>query len=164
MTTPRFHDVQSQRHVPEDRTLDSAVTNSARSPFYALYTSLPHRDASPRLHSVDHRMVLTLCFDAISRNVDGLGYSPFVMFSITSVTKFPASLVILLLQDRVGRKAMASGSLLISGVFTVASGLVIAFVGAKSGKFHTCVWEQWRIEVVLRPGQVVIMVACESRC
>jgi MFS family permease len=78
-------------------------------------------------------MVLTLCFDAISRNVNGLGYSPFMMFSMTSVTKFPASLVILLLQDRVGRKAMASGSLLISGVFTIASGFVIAFVGAKSG-------------------------------
>ncbi|XP_069696008.1 organic cation transporter protein-like isoform X2 [Periplaneta americana] len=77
-------------------------------------------------------MVLTLCFDAISRNVDGLGYSPFVMFSMTSVTKFPASLIILLLQDRIGRKAMASGSLLISGVFTIASGLVIAIVGAKS--------------------------------
>ncbi|PNF15619.1 hypothetical protein B7P43_G15976 [Cryptotermes secundus] len=77
-------------------------------------------------------MVLTLCFDAISRNVDGLGYSPFVMFSMTSLTKFPASLVILLLQDRLGRKAMASGSLLMSGVFTIASGLVIAFVGAKS--------------------------------
>jgi hypothetical protein len=88
-------------------------------------------------------MVLTLCFDAISRNVDGLGYSPFVMFSMTSVTKFPASLVILLLQDRLGRKAMASGSLLISGVFTIASGLVIAFVGAKSGNsnllsYNTC--------------------------
>ena len=88
-------------------------------------------------------MVLTLCFDAISRNVDGLGYSPFVMFSMTSVTKFPASLVILLLQDRLWRKAMASGSLLISCVFTIASGLVIAFVGAKSGNshllsYHTC--------------------------
>ena len=32
---------------------------------------------------------------------------------------------------------MASGSLLISGVFTIASGLVIAFVGAKSGNCHT---------------------------
>jgi MFS family permease len=77
-------------------------------------------------------MVLTLCFDAISRNVDGLGYSPFVMFSMTSLTKLPASLIILLLQDRVGRKAMASGSLLISGVFTIASGIVIACVGAKT--------------------------------
>jgi len=82
-------------------------------------------------------MVLTLCFDAISRNVDGLGYSPFVMFSMTSLTKLPASLIILLLQDRVGRKAMASGSLLISGVFTIASGIVIACVGAKTGNCHT---------------------------
>ena len=80
-------------------------------------------------------MVLTLCFDAISRNVEGLGYSPFVMFSITSITKFPASIVILLLQDRIGRKAMASGSLLISGVFTIASGLIIAFQGVKSREY-----------------------------
>nr|CAD7576902.1 unnamed protein product [Timema californicum] len=45
-------------------------------------------------------MVLTLCFDAISRNVEGLNYSPFLMFSVTSVTKLPSSLVIAGLQDR----------------------------------------------------------------
>nr|CAD7450870.1 unnamed protein product [Timema bartmani] len=73
-------------------------------------------------------MVLTLCFDAISRNVEGLNYSPFFMFSVTSVTKLPSSLVIVGLQDRVGRKAMASGALLLSGVFTVVSGLTLAIL------------------------------------
>jgi hypothetical protein len=102
-------------------------------------------------------MVLTLCFDAISRNVDGLGYSPFVMFSMTSVTKFPASLVILLLQDRLGRKAMASGSLLMSGVFTIASGLVIAFVGAKSGNARLLSYERHSQPIVLGCGAVRLL-------
>nr|CAD7207114.1 unnamed protein product [Timema douglasi] len=74
-------------------------------------------------------MVLTLCFDAISRNVEGLNYNPFFMFSVTSVTKLPSSLVIVALQDRVGRKAMASGALLLSGLFTVVSGLTLAILG-----------------------------------
>nr|CAD7429238.1 unnamed protein product [Timema monikensis] len=75
-------------------------------------------------------MVLTLCFDAISRNVEGLGYSPFVIFSVTGVTKLPSSLVIVALQDRLGRKAMASGALFLSGVFTVASGVALAILGS----------------------------------
>nr|CAD7576903.1 unnamed protein product [Timema californicum] len=78
-------------------------------------------------------MVLTLCFDAISRNVEGLGYSPFVIFSVTGVTKLPSSLVIVGLQDRLGRKAMASGALFLSGVFTVASGVTLAILGSGIG-------------------------------
>ncbi|CAG2061257.1 unnamed protein product, partial [Timema podura] len=67
-------------------------------------------------------------FDAISRNVEGLNYSPVFMFSVTSVTKLPSSLVIVGLQNRVGRKAMASGAILLSGVFTVVSGLTRAIL------------------------------------
>ncbi|PSN44622.1 hypothetical protein C0J52_10016 [Blattella germanica] len=80
-----------------------------------------------------------------NRNLLGLFKTPrlrrkiliLVFKSITSVTKFPASLVILLLQDHIGRKAMASGSLFISGVFTIASGLFIAFLGAKGAPMVT---------------------------
>lgn len=80
------------------------------------------------LLSVFCRMVMTLCYDAISRNVNGLGYSPFVVFTITSGTILPACLFILTIQDRVGRKALASGSLLISGIFTACSGIVQVFI------------------------------------
>ncbi|XP_044256798.1 organic cation transporter protein-like isoform X1 [Tribolium madens] len=73
-------------------------------------------------------MVMTLCYDAISRNVNGLGYSPFLVFTITSATILPACLFILAIQDRVGRKALASGSLLMSGIFTACSGIVQVFI------------------------------------
>jgi OCT family organic cation transporter-like MFS transporter 4/5 len=73
-------------------------------------------------------MVMTLCYDAISRNVNGTGYSPFLVFTITSATILPACLLILLIQDRVGRKALASGSLLLSGLFTACSGFVQVFI------------------------------------
>ncbi|XP_067013677.2 organic cation transporter protein isoform X2 [Anabrus simplex] len=72
-------------------------------------------------------MVLTLCYDAISRNVDGLPWSPFIMFSISSATILPSCIVILLLQDRVGRKALASGSLFLTGIFTALAGIVLGW-------------------------------------
>lgn len=71
-------------------------------------------------------MVMTLCYDAISRNVSGFGYSPFVIFSATSATIFPACLVILLVQDHLGRKALASSSLLLSGLFTACSAVLLS--------------------------------------
>ena len=43
-------------------------------------------------------MVITLCYDAISRNVEGLGVSPFVMFSLSSTAILPACLILLFLQ------------------------------------------------------------------
>lgn len=72
-------------------------------------------------------MVITLCYDAISKNVEGLGISPFVLFTLSSAMILPACLVLLLLQDQIGRKAMASFSLLISGIFTAATGIAIVY-------------------------------------
>lgn len=72
-------------------------------------------------------MVITLCYDGISRNVENLGISPFIMFSLSASAIFPACLVLLALQDRIGRKAMASSSLLMSGIFTAVTGIIIAY-------------------------------------
>lgn len=72
-------------------------------------------------------MVITLCYDAMSRNVEGLGVSPFIMFTLSASAIFPACLVLLAIQDRIGRKAMASSSLLLSGIFTAATGIIIAY-------------------------------------
>lgn len=88
-------------------------------------------------------MVITLCYDAISKNVEGLGLSPFVMFTLSSATIFPACLVLLALQDKIGRKAMASASLFVSGIFTAATGIAIVYQEDQKGekmlsymKFH----------------------------
>uniref|UniRef100_A0A1A9X1M2 Major facilitator superfamily (MFS) profile domain-containing protein n=1 Tax=Glossina brevipalpis TaxID=37001 RepID=A0A1A9X1M2_9MUSC len=72
-------------------------------------------------------MVITLCYDVVSRNVEGMGISPFVMFSLSALVVLPSSLMLVLLQDRIGRKGMASGSLLVGGFFTVAAGIAIAY-------------------------------------
>lgn len=71
------------------------------------------------------RMVITLCYDAVSRNVQGLGISPFVMFSLSATTILPACLLLIALQDRIGRKAMASMSLLLSGIFISSTGALL---------------------------------------
>lgn len=68
---------------------------------------------------------MTLCYDAIARNVNGLGYSPFVTFTITSATIFPAALLILSVQDYIGRKALAMSALFISGIFIAAVALIL---------------------------------------
>lgn len=71
-------------------------------------------------------MVLTLCYDAISRNIDGLGVSPFLVFSAASLTLLPACFILMMVQDRVGRKATASLALLFTGIVVAASGVVAA--------------------------------------
>ncbi|XP_075145743.1 organic cation transporter protein isoform X2 [Haematobia irritans] len=86
--------------------------------------------ASPRLRRNTlilffKSMVITLCYDAVSRNVQGLGISPFVMFSLSATTILPACLLLIALQDRIGRKAMASMSLLLSGIFISTTGALL---------------------------------------
>lgn len=72
-------------------------------------------------------MIITLGYDAISKNVEGLGMSPFILFSLSASAIFPACLLLIALQDRIGRKAMASSSLLLSGIFTSACGVILAY-------------------------------------
>jgi MFS transporter, OCT family, solute carrier family 22 (organic cation transporter), member 4/5 len=72
-------------------------------------------------------MIITLGYDAISKNVEGLGLSPFVLFSLSALAILPACLVLLALQDRIGRKAMASSSLVVSGFFTASIGIALAY-------------------------------------
>ncbi|XP_061391955.1 organic cation transporter-like protein [Musca vetustissima] len=86
--------------------------------------------ASPRLRRNTlilffKSMVITLCYDAVSRNVQGLGISPFVMFSLSATAILPACLLLIALQDRIGRKAMASMSLLLSGIFISTTGALL---------------------------------------
>lgn len=72
-------------------------------------------------------MVITLCYDAVSRNVEGMGLSPFVMFSLSALAVLPSSIILVFLQDKIGRKAMASSSLVVGGLFTTAAGIAIAY-------------------------------------
>ncbi|XP_011208244.2 organic cation transporter protein [Bactrocera dorsalis] len=72
-------------------------------------------------------MFLALALDVISRNMEGMGSSPFILFSATSVVYVMGSLTIILLQNRIGRKGMAFSTLLVSSIIIAATGFLIAF-------------------------------------
>ncbi|KAH8406672.1 hypothetical protein KR222_002333 [Zaprionus bogoriensis] len=113
--------------------------------------SQQHTKAAPHLLNLFHTprlrrntlilffksMVITLCYDAVSRNVQGLGISPFVMFSLSATTILPACLLLIALQDRIGRKAMASMSLLVSGIFISVTCIVLFAASSVSNRTTT---------------------------
>ncbi|ALC47463.1 CG16727 [Drosophila busckii] len=76
-------------------------------------------------------VIITLSYDVINRNMEGLGMPPFKLFSITALHYLPAGATILLLQNKIGRKGMACGALLVGGIITTVTGFLIAFLDPK---------------------------------
>ncbi|XP_017073082.2 organic cation transporter protein [Drosophila eugracilis] len=86
---------------------------------------------TPRMRSTAFKLLLIFiiivpCYNTIARNVEGLGISPFIMFSLNALTLPPSGYLQGLLQDRIGRKATAVGWMTITGLFAAAAGLVIS--------------------------------------
>ncbi|XP_016977173.1 organic cation transporter protein [Drosophila rhopaloa] len=86
---------------------------------------------TPRMRSTAFKLLLifiiiTPCYNTIARNVEGLGISPFIMFSLNALTLPPSGYLQGLLQDRIGRKATAVSWMAITGIFAAAAGLVIS--------------------------------------
>ncbi|KAF3423478.1 hypothetical protein E2986_10608 [Frieseomelitta varia] len=64
-------------------------------------------------------MAISLVFDGHVRNVDNLGLNVFVTFTIAAATELPADTFLTLVLDRWGRRWLACGSLVVSGVFSI---------------------------------------------
>lgn len=64
-------------------------------------------------------MAISLVFDGHVRNVGNLGLNIFVTFTIGSATEFPADTLLTLSLDRLGRRWLACGSLVLSGIFSI---------------------------------------------
>ncbi len=77
-----------------------------------------------------YRMVTTLSYDVISRNVEEFGSagSPFVTFSINAFAIIPAIIVLVLFQDKIGRKAMSSLAFLVCALCTLFTGITMVLV------------------------------------
>uniref|UniRef100_A0A0A1X6Y5 Organic cation transporter protein n=1 Tax=Zeugodacus cucurbitae TaxID=28588 RepID=A0A0A1X6Y5_ZEUCU len=73
-------------------------------------------------------MFLALSVDVISRNMEGMGSSPFKLFSVTSVVYVVGGLTIILLQNHIGRKGMAFSTFLASAIIIGVNGILIAFL------------------------------------
>lgn len=65
------------------------------------------------------RMAISLVFDGHVRNVDNLGLNVFVTFTIAAATELPADTFLTLVLDRWGRRWLACGSLVVSGIFSI---------------------------------------------
>nr|XP_034173980.1 organic cation transporter protein-like isoform X1 [Osmia lignaria] len=64
-------------------------------------------------------MAVSLVFDGHVRNVDNLGLNMFVTFTIAAATELPADTFLTAVLDRWGRRWLACGSLVISGIFSI---------------------------------------------
>ncbi|XP_031842357.1 organic cation transporter protein-like isoform X1 [Nomia melanderi] len=79
---------------------------------------------SPRLRNITILfiiiwMAISLVFDGHVRNVDNLGLNVFVTFTIAAATELPADTFLTVVLDRWGRRWLACGSLVISGIFSI---------------------------------------------
>ncbi|XP_001604048.2 organic cation transporter protein [Nasonia vitripennis] len=84
---------------------------------------------SPRLRNITVLLVviwmaISLVFDGHVRNVDNLRLDVFVTFTVASATELPADTFLTLVLDRWGRRWLACGSMVISGIFSLWASLV----------------------------------------
>ncbi|XP_075988812.1 organic cation transporter protein-like [Anticarsia gemmatalis] len=64
-------------------------------------------------------MCIAMVFDGHVRNVGTLGLDMFVTFSVATFTEFPADVLLIMILDVVGRRWLAFGSMVISGIFSL---------------------------------------------
>ncbi|CAH2056092.1 unnamed protein product, partial [Iphiclides podalirius] len=79
---------------------------------------------TPRLrrHSILLLFIWTaiaMAFDGHVRNVGSLGLDIFLTFTVATATEFPADILLILILDTIGRRWLAFGSMVISGIFSL---------------------------------------------
>lgn len=79
---------------------------------------------TPRLRKVTILLVImwmaiSLVFDGHVRNVGSLGLDIFLTFTIASATEFPADTFLTMVLDVWGRRWLAFGSMVLSGIFSL---------------------------------------------
>uniref|UniRef100_A0A1B0GPP7 Major facilitator superfamily (MFS) profile domain-containing protein n=1 Tax=Phlebotomus papatasi TaxID=29031 RepID=A0A1B0GPP7_PHLPP len=84
---------------------------------------------TPRLRKITIVLVLiwmaiSLVFDGHVRNVGSLGLDIFFTFTVAAATEFPADTLLTLTLDRWGRRWLACGTMVFSGVFSLLATVV----------------------------------------
>lgn len=69
-------------------------------------------------------MAISLVFDGHVRNVGTLGLDIFLTFTIASATEFPADTFLTAVLDVWGRRWLACGSMVVSGIFSLLATVV----------------------------------------
>lgn len=97
-------------------------------------------------------IIVSPCYNVIARNVEGMGISPFIMFSLNALMLPPSGYLQGLLQDVTGRKATAVSWMLITGIFAVAAGLVISLGAERNVALLVCLALAARFGVSIADG------------
>ncbi|XP_063372187.1 carcinine transporter-like [Cydia amplana] len=131
---------------------------------------------TPRLRKHSVLLVLIWCttamvFDGHVRNVGSLGLDMFLTFTVATATEFPADVLLISILDILGRRWLAFGSMVISGIFsflatTVAQGIPsasLAIVGRFAVNISYNIGMQYAAEllptVVRAQGLALIHIA-----
>ncbi|KAJ8707785.1 hypothetical protein PYW07_011462 [Mythimna separata] len=64
-------------------------------------------------------MSIAMVFDGHVRNVGSLGLDMFMTFTVATFTEFPADILLILILDILGRRWLAFGTMVLSGVFSL---------------------------------------------
>lgn len=83
-------------------------------------------------------MAISLVFDGHVRNVGALGLDIFMTFTVASATELPADTFLTLVLDRWGRRWLACGSMVLSGVFSILATAVPTGRYEKEKKSPSC--------------------------
>ena len=83
-------------------------------------------------------MAVCMAYYGLALNSDGLGSGSGIhlYFFLQCLMDLPATLIVLLLADRTGRKALLVGSMLIGGLACVATMITTIFGGEGKSKCH----------------------------
>ncbi|XP_067629208.1 organic cation transporter protein-like isoform X2 [Eurosta solidaginis] len=114
------------RSYYEQKLAEEAKLNTNKDTFWGMFRT-------PRLRKfiiilLLKCMIIKVSYNVVSRNMEGLGTSPFMIFSLTSLTYIPASLTIILLQNRIGRKGMAFSAYFVTSIIIAVTGFLIVFL------------------------------------
>lgn len=79
---------------------------------------------TPRLRNITILMIviwmaISLVFDGHVRNVGSLGLNVFVTFTVAAATELPADILLTFTLDRWGRRWLAFGTMVLSGIFSL---------------------------------------------
>ncbi|XP_017073094.1 organic cation transporter-like protein [Drosophila eugracilis] len=82
--------------------------------------------------------ITVLCYNTMSRNVEGLTISPFVMFTLFALTLPPSGIFQTQVQKNFGRKFTSVISMSATGVMTAATGILLTFWTQPSATVMVC--------------------------
>lgn len=126
----KFEKVNKKRIDPQmyQDFRDTSVRVQAEENAYKKYSILD-LFKTPRLRKITILLIIiymsiSLLFDGYVRNIDSIGLSPFLGFSLGAATELPASSLVTLVLDRWGRRWLGFGTMFLSGMCSIIASFI----------------------------------------